>query len=135
MFLDRLRRRKDDGENKRIIDSLLPQREGKPGMRILSTIMPEGGLLPGRKKLDTTLKPTGVAESSPEPGDQENEYIYFLEKALEKAPCPGCKKLVESALVGGKVYQRMVETGKSAKDVKAEEIEEIKQQVRDKYGL
>lgn len=135
MFLRRLRERGDE-ENKRIIDSLLPQRSGKAGMRILSNIMPQDGILPGKKKLDSTPKSTGVAESDGSGfDDQESKYIHFLEKALENAPCPGCKKLVESALVGGKVYQRMIVTGKSANQIKQEEIDEIRQGVKEKYGL
>jgi hypothetical protein len=57
-----------------------------------------------------------------------DDYVMYLRKAYAAAPCPGCKKLVESALVGAEVYREMERTGKSVKEVK-EDVENIRKRV------
>ncbi len=57
-----------------------------------------------------------------------DEYVTHLKKAYLAAPCPGCKKLVESALVGAEVYREMEKTGKTASEVKGD-IEAIRKRV------
>jgi len=58
-------------------------------------------------------------------------YISHLTQAHQLAPCPGCKKLVENALVGVKIYQKMQETGLSAADIKKSDLERITKEVID----
>lgn len=57
-----------------------------------------------------------------------DEYVSHLKKAYLSAPCPGCKKLVESALVGAEVFREMERTGKTASEVK-DDIENIRKRV------
>lgn len=129
-----MRDKNDIAENTRIIDSILPKRL-KPGDgRIIDSVLPKHGLLPSTKKLEG--KPAGaVKESTEEYTTDDDQYIHHLEEALRHAPCPGCKKLVEGALVGGNVYKKIQQTGRSVKEIKEEEMEQIKQEVKDKYGL
>jgi hypothetical protein len=62
-------------------------------------------------------------------GTDIEKYIHHLTQAHQLAPCPGCKKLVENALVGVKIYQKMQETGKSAPDIKKSDLERITKEV------
>lgn len=57
-------------------------------------------------------------------------YAYHLEQAYLNAPCPGCTKIVESALVGMEIYKRMEEEGVTADEVRASGIDDIRDKVR-----
>ncbi len=57
-----------------------------------------------------------------------DEYVEHLKKAYRVAPCPGCRKLVESALVGAEVYREMEKTGKTVDEVK-KDVEDIRKRV------
>lgn len=61
---------------------------------------------------------------------QVNEYIFHLESAYRVAPCPGCIRLVESALVAAEVYKRMETMGVTADVIKDAEIDGIRGKVR-----
>lgn len=79
--------------------------------------------------VDTTLVPPDLI-----PEDMKvTRYIDLLREAHRIAPCKGCKGLVESALTGAMVYQKMQETGLTAEDIKKEPgtLEMIKKQVHD----
>lgn len=57
-----------------------------------------------------------------------DKYVIHLKAAHRSAPCPGCKKLVESALVGAEVYREMERSGKTANEVK-NDVENIRKRV------
>lgn len=61
-------------------------------------------------------------------------YVTSLKKAYELAPCSGCKQLVKSAIVGAKIYQRMLASGKSADEIKGEELEKLTKEVTDEVN-
>lgn len=63
-----------------------------------------------------------------------DNYTYHLEKALEYAPCPGCRALVISALVGVEIYRRMEEQGMKREEFTEEEIQKIKREIEEKYS-
>jgi len=84
------------------------------------------------KKETTSLTESVPSEARPEMEvairKDVDDYVKYLRKAYVAAPCPGCKKLVESALVGAEVYREMERTGKTVKEVK-EDVENIRKRV------
>lgn len=73
----------------------------------------------------------GAKVEAPVPNrdDRIDAYVNALKRAYDLAPCSGCKKLVRSALVGAKVYQKMLGSGLSADEVKGEALEQIQKDV------
>lgn len=61
-------------------------------------------------------------------------YTYHLEQALKFAPCPGCRNLVISALVGVEIYKMMERDGKTREDFTDQEIQKIKREIEQRYG-
>ncbi len=62
--------------------------------------------------------------------EKVNNYLFYLKKAYLEAPCSGCKKLVFSAIVGARIYQKMSNNNAERKDINDDEIEKIKEQVK-----
>lgn len=60
-------------------------------------------------------------------------YTHHLEEALRYAPCPGCRTLVVSALVGVEIYKRMEQLGMKREEFTDEEIQKIKREIEQKY--
>lgn len=84
-------------------------------------------------KKEPVVPPAPLAQPEPEL-DEIGRYKHHLSEAYRYAPCPGCKKLVTGALVGVEIFEKMEETGVGAKDISQDDIEKIKQSVKDKYG-
>ena len=61
--------------------------------------------------------------------EKVNNYLFYLKKAYQEAPCSGCKKLVFSAIIGGRIYQKMSGSGVERKDISDNEIEKIRRDV------
>ena len=61
-------------------------------------------------------------------------YTYHLEEALKFSPCPGCRNLIISALVGTEIFKRMEQLGMKREDFTDEEIQRIKREIEQKYG-
>ncbi len=61
-------------------------------------------------------------------------YTYHLEQALKYAPCPGCRHLVVSALVGVEIYKMMEQEGRKREEFTEEEIQKIKREIEQKYS-
>jgi hypothetical protein len=59
-----------------------------------------------------------------------NNYEFYLNKAYENAPCAGCKKLVESAIVGVRIFKLMDKDNLKREDITEDKIQRIKEQVR-----
>ncbi len=70
------------------------------------------------------LKPTSYVD------DQIDKYEFYLNKAYESAPCGGCKKLVESAIVGVRIFKYMEKDNLKRQDITDEKIQKIKEQVK-----
>lgn len=66
--------------------------------------------------------------------DQIKMYKHHLEQALRYAPCPGCRKLVISALVGVEIYREMDDKGLGRDDITDEEVNRIRKEVEMRYG-
>lgn len=66
--------------------------------------------------------------------DKVDKYVGALEEALRYSPCPGCRTLVESALIGAEIYRRMEREGKKKEDISQEEVERIRKEIEGKYG-
>lgn len=66
---------------------------------------------------------------------QIEKYTYHLEQALRYAPCPGCRSLVISALVGVEIYRRMEERRMKREEFTDEEIEKIKKEIEARYWV
>jgi len=62
------------------------------------------------------------------------QYTHHLHEALRYAPCPGCRQLVISALVGVEIFKRMEQLGMKREDFTDEEIQRIKREIEQKYG-
>lgn len=58
------------------------------------------------------------------------KYEYHLREAYKVAPCSGCKNLVQSALVGVRIYKQMESGNRKREDFTDDEIQKIKEQVR-----
>ncbi len=61
-------------------------------------------------------------------------YTYHLEEALKYAPCPGCRSLIISALVGVEIFKRMEQLGMKREEFTDDEIQKIKREIEQKYG-
>ncbi len=61
-------------------------------------------------------------------------YTFHLQEALKSAPCPGCRQLVISALVGVEIYKMMEQEGRSREEFTDDEIQKIKREIEEKYG-
>ncbi len=61
--------------------------------------------------------------------EKVNNYLFYLKKAYREAPCSGCKKIVFSAIIGARIYQKMSEAGIERKDMSDDEIEKIRRDV------
>lgn len=61
-------------------------------------------------------------------------YEFHLQQALKFAPCPGCRKLVISALVGVEIYKMMEMQGKTREEITENEIQRIKTEIEQKYS-
>ena len=61
-------------------------------------------------------------------------YTFHLQEALKFSPCPGCRALIISALVGVEIYKMMEQEGRTREDFTDEEIQRIKQTIEEKYG-
>lgn len=61
-------------------------------------------------------------------------YTYHLEEALKYSPCPGCRQLILSALVGVEIFRRMEENGMKREDFTDDEIQKIKREIEQKYS-
>lgn len=61
-------------------------------------------------------------------------YTYHLEMALKYAPCPGCRNLVVSALVGVEIYKMMEQEGRRREEFTDDEIQKIKREIEQKYS-
>ena len=62
------------------------------------------------------------------------QYTHHLHEALRYAPCPGCRQLVISALVGVEIFKRMEQLGMKREDFTDDEIQRIKREIEQKYG-
>ena len=62
------------------------------------------------------------------------QYTYHLHEALRYAPCPGCRQLVISALVGVEIFKRMEQLGMKREEFTDDEIQRIKREIEQKYG-
>ena len=61
-------------------------------------------------------------------------YTHHLEMALKYAPCPGCRNLVVSALVGVEIYKMMEQEGRTREEFTDDEIQRIKREIEQKYS-
>lgn len=61
-------------------------------------------------------------------------YTHHLEQALKYAPCPGCRNLVVSALVGVEIYKMMEQEGRKREEFTDDEIQKIKREIEQKYS-
>lgn len=61
-------------------------------------------------------------------------YTHHLEQALKYAPCPGCRNLVVSALVGVEIYKMMELEGRKREEFTDDEIQKIKREIEQKYS-
>ncbi len=61
--------------------------------------------------------------------EKVDKYLFYLKKAYREAPCGGCKKLVKSAIVGARIYQKMELDTLKRESISDEQILEIKEQV------
>jgi len=61
-------------------------------------------------------------------------YTHHLEQALKFAPCPGCRNLVVSALVGVEIYKMMELEGRKREEFTDDEIQKIKREIEQKYS-
>ncbi|MFH0904245.1 MAG: hypothetical protein V1854_03545 [Methanobacteriota archaeon] len=61
-------------------------------------------------------------------------YTFHLQEALKYAPCPGCRQLVISALVGVEIYKMMEQEGRTREEFTEEEIQKIKREIEEKYS-
>lgn len=62
------------------------------------------------------------------------QYTFHLQEALKYAPCPSCRQLVVSALVGVEIYKMMEQQGRKREEFTDEEIQKIKREIEQKYG-
>jgi len=62
------------------------------------------------------------------------QYTHHLHEALRYAPCPGCRQLVISALVGVEIFKRMEQLGMKREEFTDDEIQRIKREIEQKYG-
>lgn len=60
-------------------------------------------------------------------------YTFHLQEALKSAPCPGCRQLVISALVGVEIYKMMEHEGRAREEFTDEEIQKIKRHIEQQY--
>jgi len=63
-----------------------------------------------------------------------NNYEYYLNEAHKNAPCQGCKTLVESAIVGVRIFKLMDKNNLKREDITDEKIRRIKEQVKRELG-
>jgi len=82
----------------------------------------------GREAHPEKLIPTNYID------EKINNYEYYLKKAYESAPCQGCKKLVESAIVGVRIFQYMEKDNLKREDITDEKIQRVKEQVKRELG-
>lgn len=61
-------------------------------------------------------------------------YTYHLQEALKFSPCPGCRNLIISALIGVEIFKRMEQLGMKREDFTDEEIQKIKREIEQKYS-
>lgn len=61
------------------------------------------------------------------------KYTYHLQEALKFSPCPGCRQLIISALVGVEIYKMMEQEGRTREEFTDEEIQKIKREIEQKY--
>jgi len=61
-------------------------------------------------------------------------YTHHLQEALKFSPCPGCRSLIISALVGTEIFKRMEQLGMKREDFTDDEIQRIKREIEQKYG-
>lgn len=62
------------------------------------------------------------------------QYTLHLQEALKSAPCPGCRQLVISALVGVEIFKRMEQLGMKREEFTDDEIQKIKREIEQNYG-
>lgn len=62
------------------------------------------------------------------------QYTFHLQEALKYAPCPGCRQLVVSALVGVEIYKMMEQQGRKREEFTDDEIQKIKREIEQKYS-
>jgi hypothetical protein len=67
--------------------------------------------------------------------DQIERYEYHLNEAYKCSPCSGCKKLVESAIVGVRIFKLMDINNLKREDITDEKIQKIKDQVKRDLGI
>jgi hypothetical protein len=58
------------------------------------------------------------------------KYEHHLIEAYKVAPCSGCKNLVQSALVGVRIYKEMESGKRKREEFTDDEIQKIKERVR-----
>uniref|UniRef100_A0A6M3M9G5 Uncharacterized protein n=1 Tax=viral metagenome TaxID=1070528 RepID=A0A6M3M9G5_9ZZZZ len=63
-----------------------------------------------------------------------DQYTFHLHEALKYAPCPGCRQLVISALVGVEIFKRMEQLGMKREEFTDDEIQRIKREIEQKYS-
>lgn len=63
-----------------------------------------------------------------------NKYEYYLNEAYKNAPCQGCKTLVESAIIGVRIFKLMDKNDLKREDITEEKIRRIKEQVKNELS-
>ena len=89
------------------------------------------------REIDTAKKEAEVREDSGKEDiidDKIKRYTFHLQEALKNAPCPGCRQLVISALVGVEIYKMMEQEGRTREEFTDEEIQKIKREIEQKCG-
>lgn len=86
------------------------------------------------KTIETSEVRDGPEDESPS-DVKIRKYTYHLEQALKFAPCPGCKQLILSSLVGVEIFKAMEKNDLKREDFTDEEIQNIKKRVYEKYGV
>lgn len=61
-------------------------------------------------------------------------YEHHLNEAYKNAPCQGCKKLVESAIVGVRIFKLMEKDNLKRENISDDDIQRIKNQVKMELG-
>ena len=61
-------------------------------------------------------------------------YTHHLQEALKFSPCPGCRSLIISALVGVEIFRKMEQLGMKREEFTDDEIQRIKREIEQKYG-
>jgi len=95
-------------------------------------------------EIEGRLRKAGAGKEAAQPEDKLvptnyidekiNNYEYYLKKAYESAPCAGCKKLIQSAIVGVRIFKYMENDNLKREDITDAEIQRIKEQVKREFG-